>query len=154
MTKNLTLEIKEGCKYNNLINEIEDEFEKNYNKAQDSKICNQHEKTIRYLDNCLKIDPDNIKANKTINELKYYLNRYTRKLYELAKNNFYDYNFHLSYFYLTKSYCLFIEYYDYIYSCNKLLDLEIYEFKKKLNILLDKRKIVDMNENMIKKIIF
>ena len=44
-----------------------------------------------YLDKCLKIDPDNNKAIKCINELKYYLNRYIRRLYELAINSYYDY---------------------------------------------------------------
>ena len=154
MIQKLTLEIKEGCKYNNLINEIENEFEKNYNKAQDSKICNQHEKTIRYLDKCLKIDPDNNKAIKTINELKYYLNRYIRRLYELAINSYYDYNFHLSNFYLTKSYCLYIEYEEYLYHCNMNINYESSKLLEKLNLYLDKEKIIDMNENMIKKIIF
>tara|TARA_Y100001958_G_scaffold102075_1_gene70957 strand:+ start:1701 stop:2165 length:465 start_codon:yes stop_codon:yes gene_type:complete len=154
MKKNLTLEIKEGCKYNNLINEIEDEFNKNYEKAQDSKLYNQHDKTIRYLDRCLKIDPDNSKANRTLNELKYYLNRYIRRLYEIARNNYYDYNFDLSKFYVTKSYCLYIEYEEYLYRCNININYELSKLLEKINSSLNKEKIIDINENMIEKIIF
>lgn len=154
MIKNLTLEIKEGCKYNNLINEIEDEFNENYEKAQDSKLYNHHEKTIRYLDRCLKIDPDNSKAKNTINELKYYLNRYIRRLYELARNNYYDYNFDLSKFYVTKSCCLYIEYEEYLYRCNININYELSKLLEKINSSLNKEKIIDINENMIEKIIF
>ena len=35
----LKLEIEEGSKYNNLINEIEDEFKNTYKKANLCKIC-------------------------------------------------------------------------------------------------------------------
>jgi tetratricopeptide (TPR) repeat protein len=148
------LEIEEGCKYNNLINEIEDDFDKNYSKAQDSKLLNQHEKTIKYLDKCLKIDPDNNKSKRIINELKYYINRYVKRLYELAINSYYDNNYVLSQFYLTKSYCLFIEYNEYLYRCNILLDIELFKLEKKINLYLDKQTITDINENMIEKIIF
>jgi len=150
----LRLEIEEGCKYNNLINEIEDDFDKNYSKAQNAKLSNQHEKTIKYLDKCFKIDPDNNKSKRIINELKYYINRYIRRLYELARNNYYHYNFHLSKFYLTKSCCLYIEYEEYLYRCNRLLDFELFELEKKINLYLDKQTITDINENMIEKIIF
>ena len=150
----LRLEIEEGCKYNNLINEIEDDFDKNYSKAQDAKLSNQHEKTIKYLDKCFKIDPDNNKSKRIINELKYYINRYVRRLYELARNSYYDNNYDLSQFYLTKSYCLYIEYNEYLYRCNRLLDFELFELEKKINLYLDKQTITDINENMIEKIIF
>lgn len=150
----LRLEIDEGCKYNNLINEIEDEFNENYKKAQNSKLYNHHEKTIRYLDRCLKIDPDNSKAKYTLNELKYYLNRYIRRLYELARNNYYDYNFDLSKFYVTKSCCLYIEYEEYLYHYNININYELSKLLEKINSSLNKEKIIDINENMIEKIIF
>ena len=77
-----------------------------------------------------------------------------RRLYELARNSYYDNNYDLSQFYLTKSYCLYIEYNEYLYRCNRLLDFELFELEKKINLYLDKQTITDINENMIEKIIF
>lgn len=118
----LKLEISEGSKYNNLINEIELEFKETYQKAINCKNNNHYEKMIRYLEKCIVIDPDNKNVKYIKDELIYYVNQYLFKLYELGYYNYYDYNFDISKFYLTKSYCLLREYEKYINKKNKYLD--------------------------------
>ena len=110
----LTLEIAEGSKYNNLINEIETEFEKAFSKALYYKNNYEYEKTIQYMNKCILIDPDNKDINHIKKEFKFYLNKYFYKLYELGHLNYYHYELDISKYYLTKCYCLIKEYEKYI----------------------------------------
>ena len=148
----LTLEIAEGAKYDNLINEIEEEFIKNYKKANYYKKNNDYEKLIRYYEKCLILDSDHTLAHIVNRQLEYYVNKYYENLYTLGKKNYYNYNFDISKFYLVKCYCLFSEYKDilnnYNFNCQNDVEYTLDCIQKKWDT-----KVKDINENSFEKII-
>ena len=105
----LTLEIAEGSKYDNLENEIEKEYQKNYKKAQKCFLDGYYEKSIQHYHNCLIIDPDHRIVNIIEYKLEKIINSYFKELYSCAYKSFNCSNHEVSRYYFTKCYCLLVE---------------------------------------------
>jgi hypothetical protein len=149
----LKLEIEEGSKYNNLINEIEDEFKNTYKKANLCKVYKEYEKMIIYFDRCLKIDPDNFRSKYVKEELKYYFNKYIRTCYDNSKKNYSKKNYEISLYFLTKGYCMLLQYNELLNDSNKEIYNEIKELKININKCYIYNSITDLDEKFKYEII-
>jgi len=139
----LTLEIAEGSKYNNLINEIERQFNEFNDKAYESFYQRDYEKCIQYYHKCLIIDADNPQVKYIERKLKEVLNNYFKKIHECAYCSYDNGEFELSKYYFTKCYCLICGNELYIHDKNfKYLKI-IENMVKKIN------DIQEINENNV-----
>ena len=139
----LTLEIAEGSKYNNLINEIERKFNEFNDKAYESFYQRDYEKCIQYYHKCLIIDADNKQVGYVERKLKEVLHNYFKKIYECANYSYDHGEYELSKYYFTKCYCLICENEFYLYS-NVFKKLQVIEnMVKKIN------DIQEINENNV-----
>jgi len=142
----LTLEISEGSKYNNLIHEIEQEFFEYNERAEYCFFKNEYEKCIQYYRKCLTIDPDNNHVKYIRGKLSKVVNKYFREIYSCAFLSFHDREHELSKYYFTKCYCLLIENQDYIHDrysnqLDKIIDM-LNEFEHERSC---KDTVVDLN---------
>ena len=99
----LTLEIEDGCKYNNLVNEIERDFLKYEIKAYDNYLRKNYEKSIQYYKICLRIDPDNKLIKEVYQTFEKIINNYIKKIIDCAYHSFYQEKYELSRYYFVKS---------------------------------------------------
>lgn len=139
MNIELTLEIEDGCKYNNLVNEIEYDFVKYKNEAYRNYVDGNYEKTIQYYKKCLQIDPDN-KLIKTIHQkYKNILNLYIKRILDCAYYSFYENKYELSRYYFTKTYFLIEDNSEYIIKKNYSYLEDIIRYLRFINNKIDYR---------------
>ena len=115
----LTLEIKDGCKYNNLVNEIERDFLKYEIKAYDNYLKKNYEKSIQYYKLCLRMDPDNKLIKEVYRTFEKLINLYIKKILDCAYHSFYENKYELSRYYFVKSQYLIEDNIKYITNTNK-----------------------------------
>ncbi len=109
---NLRLEIEDGHKYNNLINEIENEYYKYNGKAKYYYEKRDYEKTLKYYELCIKLDPDNTNHIRIHSNLKILVNDLLKKYIDCSYHSFYKEKYNISHYYISKSLSLFILYHD------------------------------------------
>lgn len=122
MDVSLTLEVEEGCKVDNLMNEINKKFKRYSDRAELYEFSNRNYLALINYKKALKIDPDNYLKNKIEYKIKKLTENIITELFYCANNNFKRRNYNLSLFYYitTLAYLIEIEKKDdYIeYYCN------------------------------------
>ena len=147
MNTGLTLEIKDGCKYNNLVNEIERDFLKYEIKAYDNYLRKNYEKSIQYYKVCLRMDPDNKLIKEVYRTFKKLINLYIKRLIDCAYHSFYGNKYELSRYYFVKSQYLIEDNIKYIIKKNYSYLEDIIRYLRFINNKIDYRiKYISTND--------
>ena len=109
---NLTLEIEDGHKYDNLINEIENDYYKYDERARYYYKKKDYEKTLKYYELCIKLDPDNTNHIRIHSNLKFLVNELLKKYIDCSYHSFYNKKYNISHYYISKSLSLYILFQD------------------------------------------
>ena len=99
---NLKLEIKEGHVYNNLLNEIDTDYEKFFKNGELNFHNKNYEKSFQYHHKCILLDPDNEKNIQIIRKLNININLYLKKIIDCVYHSYNNHNFNIFY-----RYCLY-----------------------------------------------
>tara|TARA_Y100000590_G_scaffold429540_1_gene542208 strand:+ start:874 stop:1320 length:447 start_codon:yes stop_codon:yes gene_type:complete len=100
---NLKLEIKEGHVYNNLLNEIDTDYEKFFKNGELNFHNKNYEKSFQYYHKCILLDPDNEKNIQIIQKLNKNINLYLKKIIDCVYHSYNNHNFNVSKYYTLKS---------------------------------------------------
>ena len=114
MNMNLKLEIEEGHKYDNLLQEIELEYKTNIEKADLFLKNKNYEKSLILFYKNISLDPDNHNHKKTLYTFTRLLNKLLNKYIEFTFQSYLSYEYHNTLYYVCKSISLIKYFKDYI----------------------------------------
>tara|TARA_B100000745_G_C20068517_1_gene364733 strand:+ start:88 stop:546 length:459 start_codon:yes stop_codon:yes gene_type:complete len=133
------LKIEEGHQYNNLITEIEEKYKKYLEKANQEFKNKNYEKALKYYQLCINLDPDNTYHIRINNHFKYILNELLTIYIDCSYHSFYNQQYNLSKYYITKSLSLMILFNDKIKKNHKQFNELLHKRLDFINLLDDNK---------------
>jgi hypothetical protein len=105
----LTLEVEEGCKVDNLINEIDKKFKKYIDKAELYGLSKRNYLSFINYKKALKIDPENYRTSEIKEKINIIIEDIILQLFKCANNSFQNHEYELSLFYYNNTLAYMVE---------------------------------------------